>query len=235
MSKAKIFLAGASGAIGFPLASLLVEKGYQVIGTTRRPENLQRLRSVGADPVLVDVYDKESLQQIVQKVSPDIVIHQLTDLPYGLPAERMGEGRLNNNRIRLVGTKNLIEALSGLAPRRMIVQSIAFMYKEGPIPHQETDELASSELTQFEEMVLNSGFDTTVLRYGRFYGPRTGVEKLATACRVHVLAAAHAAVLAMTLTQHSVYNVCEDSEYADNSRLLTESGWNPEPSGNRWS
>jgi len=77
-----VFLAGASGAVGLPLARLLVRTGsYAVFGTTRKFDTAQRLRKVGVTPVVVDVYDPLKLKSELQRVKPDIVIHQLTDLP----------------------------------------------------------------------------------------------------------------------------------------------------------
>ena len=227
MDQKKVFLAGASGAIGFPLAKLLVKNGYAVTGTTRKMEKAETLRKVGIKPVIIDVYDAEKLRKILQSESPDIVIHQLTDLPFGLPPERMKEGITRNNRMRLRGTQNLLDAMAGLSVTRFLVQSIAFMYQDGKLPHPETDRLSSKELERFETIASNGGFDATILRYGRFYGEGTGVDIVDEDCRVHISAAARATILALQKMKYGVYNVCEDRTYADNARFISETGWDP--------
>lgn len=83
MSK-KIFLAGATGAIGQVLSRLLVADGWDVYGTTRSENKVALLQEMGVKPVVVDVYDAEQLKKIVADIKPEVVIHQLTDLPYAL-------------------------------------------------------------------------------------------------------------------------------------------------------
>ena len=229
MDGTRVYVAGAAGAIGLPLVKMLVSAGYSVIGTTRRADRAATLRQIGVTPELVDVYDRESLALSLRKHRPEVVIHQLTDLPYGLPKEQMEEGRRRNEQIRLVGTRNLIDGLAGLPARRLIVQSIAFMYAPGPQPHPESDALGSPGLVEFERLALDSGYGPIILRYGRFYGEGTGVDGVDAPCRVHVTAAAQAAVLALQPLRERVYNVCEDAEYADNRSFISETGWNPRP------
>ncbi|MBS1818751.1 MAG: NAD(P)-dependent oxidoreductase [Acidobacteria bacterium] len=221
---AVVFVAGATGAIGFPLVVALVERGWRVVGTTRKREGAERLRVVGVIPEVVDVYDRGALTACVRRHDPAVVIHQLTDLPYGVPREQMAEAIERNNRIRLIGTRHLLDAV-GDTPLRLIVQSIAFMYADGPIPHREDDPLSSPALESFERMVLDSPHDCTVLRYGRFYGERTGVDRVSLPCRVNVTAAVHATLLAIEPMAHRVYNVCEDAEYADPGRFVAETSW----------
>ena len=224
-----IFLAGASGAVGLPLAKLLVSTGdYAVFGTTRNPATAQRLREIGVTPVLVDVYDPSRLKSELQSVKPDIVIHQLTDLPYGLPKDRMPAAQIRNSRIRAEGTRNLIEAIRPIELERFLVQSIAFMYAEGPLPHTEAEPNGTEPLREFENMPLDYSPNTRIMRYGRFYGPGTGVDKLELPCRVHVEAAAQACYLLLSEGTGRIYNVCEDSDYASNSRIMAETSWNPD-------
>lgn len=227
MSNSRIFIAGAAGAIGLPLSKMLISLGDEVIGTTRQTDRAKLLSGIGVIPEIVDVYDHHAVANVLKKYQPEIVIHQLTDLPYGLPKNLMDEGRKKNNNIRLVGTKNLIDGLSGIPVKRLIVQSIAFVYAEGKLPHQESDLLASADLEKFEKLVLESPFDATILRYGQFYGERTGIEKVETACRVNVIAAAKATVLSLKKMNERVYNICEDSEYADNKKFISETKWDP--------
>src|SRR4051812_45376841 len=98
--KARIFIAGATGAIGRPLSRLLVAEGWQVIGSTRKPERAAELRALGVEPVIVDVFDAEALRTALLAARPDIVIHQLTDLPPGLDPAKLDAGRVRNARIR---------------------------------------------------------------------------------------------------------------------------------------
>ena len=92
----RVFLAGATGAIGAALVPLLVNAGYEVHGTTRRSERAAVLRTLGAQPVVVDVFDAHALSAAVQRIAPAAVIHQLTDLPPGLDPRHMGEAILRN-------------------------------------------------------------------------------------------------------------------------------------------
>ncbi len=223
-----MLVAGATGAIGWPLVAALVARGHPVVGTTRSTEKAERLAQIGAVAAVVDVYDRDRLARIVQAHRPAIVVHQLTDLPYGVPREQMAAGRERNDRIRLVGTRNLLDAI-GRTPIRLIVQSIAFAYADGPLPHSEEDALGSAALESFERMVLESPHDSTILRYGRFYGDRTGVARVDASCRVSVSAAVEATMLALSPLTHPIYNVCEDAEYADNRRFILETGWVPSP------
>ncbi|HEY4203465.1 MAG TPA: NAD(P)H-binding protein, partial [Xanthobacteraceae bacterium] len=87
----RIFLAGASGAIGQRLAPLLRDAGHHVTGTTRSAAKLDRLRRLGVEPVVVDVFDAAALTHAVGSARPDVVIHQLTDLPPALAPELMAD------------------------------------------------------------------------------------------------------------------------------------------------
>jgi uncharacterized protein YbjT (DUF2867 family) len=144
----RIFLAGASGVIGRRLVPLLLEAGHTVAGMTRSQGRL--VESLGAEPVLCDVYDAERLRAAVRSFAPELVLHQLTDLPDDL--DRLEESLAANERIRTEGTRNLIAAAEGV---KLVAQSIAF--PPGAAEH--------------ERLVLDAG--GVVLRYGRFYGPGT--------------------------------------------------------------
>lgn len=222
-----IFVAGATGAVGRVMCRLLVDAGYEVTGITRAPEKAPFLESLGVKPAVVNVYDTERLNAAVRAAQPNVVIHQLTDLPYGVPKEKMAEARFNNAKIRDVGTRNLIQACQGLGVTRFIAQSIAFSYQDGRLPHVESDPLASESLAAFENQVLTGNFEGIILRYGRFYGPHTGAETLEGPNRVHVDAAAQAALLAVTHGQPGVYNIAEDEEDVTSQKAIRELGWNP--------
>lgn len=156
----RVFLAGASGAIGRQLVPLLVEAGHEVAGMTRSPGKVEMLRELGAEPVVVDAYDAPKLVEAVVAFEPDLVMHQLTDLPPN-PAEIPARGSANA-RIRTEGTRNLIAAAEAAAGEpKLLVQSIAWELPAG----------AHASVEEHERMVLDAG--GIVVRYGRFYGPGT--------------------------------------------------------------
>jgi nucleoside-diphosphate-sugar epimerase len=106
----RIFLAGASGAIGRRLAPLLLQNGWRVFGSTRSEERAAELKKAGVEPVVVDVFDADALLNHLYEIRPEVVIHQLTDLPYALDASKMTAALVRNARLRDVGTRNLIAA-----------------------------------------------------------------------------------------------------------------------------
>src|SRR5581483_451029 len=114
----RIFFAGASGVIGTRLVPLLVQGDHQVAGMTRTPEKIALLRELGAEPVVCDVYDAERLTDAVSAFAPDVVMHQLTDLPDDV--KRLALFVRRNNRIRTEGTRNLIAAAGAGGARRFI-------------------------------------------------------------------------------------------------------------------
>src|SRR6185312_638361 len=106
----RIFLAGASGAIGRRLVPLLLDAGHQVIGTTRHSETAMMLARAGIVPIVVDVFDAPALTAAVGAAQPAVVIHQLTDLPRELDGTRIAASALGNALIRSEGTRNLVAA-----------------------------------------------------------------------------------------------------------------------------
>jgi len=173
----KILLAGATGAIGKRLVPLLLEAGYQVVGTTRAPSRAESLRAAGVEPMVVDVFDRASLMRVVVAARPDIVIQQLTHLPPGLAPSQMVEGTRRNARMRSEGTTNLVAAALEAGVPRFIAQSIAWMYTPGPEPHAEDDTLdihaqgtraiTVTGVANLERLVLASPpIEGIVLRYG---------------------------------------------------------------------
>ena len=176
----RIFLAGASGVIGVRLIPLLVTAGHEVAGMTRSPEKAQRLRGLGAEPVVCDVYDAGALAEAVKAFGTELVMHQLTDLPDR--AEQIGDYRDRNNRIRTEGTRNLIAAMKAAGADRLIAQSIAWRPPAG-----------GEAVEEHERLVLDAG--GVVLEYGTFYGPGTyGGDRVPDHPRIHVEEAARRTV-----------------------------------------
>jgi uncharacterized protein YbjT (DUF2867 family) len=157
----RVFLAGATGVIGIRLVPLLVEAGHVVAGMTRSPEKLDQVVAVGAEPVLCDVFDAETLIASVTSFRPDLLMHQLTDLPGHedeLPAYAS-----RNDRMRIEGTRNLVAAAKAAGTPRFLAQSIAWR----PSGRGEA-------VDSLEEQVL--GIGGVAVRYGRLYGPGTFYE-----------------------------------------------------------
>jgi nucleoside-diphosphate-sugar epimerase len=236
-----LFLAGASGAIGKRLAPLLVADGWRVVGSTRSAGKVPLLRDMGVEPAVVDVFDAASLRNVVAEAQPEVVMHQLTDLPHALEASKMAEALVRNARLREQGTRNLISAAVAAGARRLIAQSIAFVYADGPLPHREEDPLlplshpVHGETTRgvmsLERQVLDAPLEGVVLRYGFFYGPGTGFEAPTGPGSVHVDAAAWAAVLAITRAVPGIYNVAEADGTVTTDKaariLAWDSSWRP--------
>lgn len=229
-SSRRVFVAGAGGAIGQVLCPLLIQDGWNVTGTTRSPERADRLRALGVTPVVVDVFDRQALIDAVSKAQPQVVMHQLTDLPKEATPENMAAARVRNAHLREVGTDNLVAAALSAGATRMIVQSIAFAYAAGPQPCTEESPLdasSHSSLIKMEQLVLGSGLEAVVLRYGRLYGPNTWTLTPPRPGPLHVDAAADAARRAMTLGQ-GIYNIAEDDGTVTSEKAHRELQWRAE-------
>lgn len=235
MSK-KIFLAGATGAIGQVLSRLLVADGWDVYGTTRSENKVALLQEMGVKPVVVDVYNAEQLKKSMADIQPEIVIHQLTDLPYALDEKEMEAALARNARLRTEGTKNLVDAAVNAGSKRIIAQSISFIYDEGRTPHVEEDALLPlthpvygetvEGVMNLERQVVESGVEGIVLRYGLLYGPKTGFDAPIAPASVHVEAAAKAAELAVTKGVTGIYNVAEADQSLSSEKAIKAFGWN---------
>lgn len=155
----RVFVAGASGVIGVRLVPLLVAAGHTVAGLTRTPAKAQTLAELGAQPVVADALDRDGLARVVRAFAPDVVLHQLTDLPDDL-ADIEAYSAAGARMLR-DGTRNLVDAADGA---HVVAQSIAWQ-AEG-----ETG-LAYAAL---EATVLDAGGG--VVRFGQLYGPGTYYE-----------------------------------------------------------
>jgi nucleoside-diphosphate-sugar epimerase len=232
----RIFLAGATGAIGRRLVPLLIAAGHEVTGTTRSPEAARELKASNVQPAIVDVYDAAALARAMTDARAEIVIHQLTDLPRSFDAKEMAAAYSRNARIRIEGTRNLVAAAKAAAARRFIVQSIAFAYAPGREPYGEDDPLNLTDgprietvrgAADMERQVLESGMEGIVLRYGLFYGPGTWYDQPGPKPSLHVDAAAEAAVLAISRGAPGVYNIADNDGVVSIEKARRELGFDP--------
>jgi nucleoside-diphosphate-sugar epimerase len=159
----RIFMAGGSGVIGLRLIPLLTGAGHAVAAMTRSPDKKDLLAGLGAEPVVCDVFDAQALTAAVTGFGPDLVMHQLTDLPDR--ADQIAEFGRRNSRMRLEGTRNLLAAAQAAGAERFLAQGISW---------ELDNERARGANAAFERMVLQAG--GVVIRYGQFYGPGTYYE-----------------------------------------------------------
>ena len=181
----RVFVAGASGAVGRTLIPLLTENGHTVVGTTRSPEKVAALRALGAEPVVLDGLDRDGVVAAVAGARPDALVHEMTALSGPFDLRRFDRTFALTNRLRTEGTDHLVEAARAAGVERIVAQSYAgwpHARVGGPVKSEE-DPLDSdpaprhrttiAAIRHLEERVLGAG--GMVLRYGAFYGPGTGM------------------------------------------------------------
>jgi len=233
----RIFFAGASGAIGRRLTPLLLTAGHEVTGSTRSPETARQLNAAGIHGVVADVFDASALRDAVVNARPEIVIHQLTDLPRDVEDEaQLAASYPRNARIRTEGTRNLIASAQAASALRFIVQGVAFAYAPGAEPHPETDPLNVSEgpravtvraAADMERQALSSGMEAIVLRYGFLYGPGSWHADPIRKPPLHIDAAAQATLLAVTRGRPGIYNIAEEDGTVSIAKARAELGFDP--------
>jgi 2-alkyl-3-oxoalkanoate reductase len=230
----KVLVIGASGAVGLPLVSQLVDRGHEVVGTSRTQERAETLRTLGAEPAVLDVLDREAVRRMVLETRPDAIVHQATALAGGLDFKRFAETFAQTNRIRTEGTDNLLSAAKEAGVERFVAQSyagITYARVGGPVK-TEDDPLDESlpeavqgtveAIKHLESAVLDAG--GVALRYASFYG--AAIDPMRDAVRgrkvpivgdgggvwslIHVVDAAAATVLALERSEPGVYNVADD-------------------------
>ena len=232
----KVLVAGATGAVGGALVPALIRAGHTVVGTTRSPQNAERLRAAGAEALVVDVLDARATLEAVRRAEPEAIIHQATSLKGAGNLRKFDQEFALTNRLRTEGTDNLLAAAPGA---RFIAQSYAgwpFAREGGPVKTEENalDADVGKEARQtlagirrLEETVVAAG--GLALRYGAFYGPGTSVSRegpIADAIRkrkfpivgsgagiwsfTHVDDVAAATIRALEHGAAGVYNVVDD-------------------------
>ena len=184
----RIFVAGATGAIGKRLVPLLVQAGHSVTGTTRSAAKAGSLRSAGAEPAIVDALNAAAVAAAVEQARPEVIIHELTAIPPDLDLRKFEEQFRLTNRLRTEGTDYLLAAARSAGVRRFIAQSYAgwpYVRSGGPVK-TEDDPLDPNPpagfretiraLRHVESAVLEApGMEGIVLRYGGFYGPGNAI------------------------------------------------------------
>jgi nucleoside-diphosphate-sugar epimerase len=240
MDTLRIFIAGATGAVGRHLVPMLVERGHHVTGTTR--SRADELRALGAEPVLVDPLDAAAVRDAVVAARPDVVVHQLTALAGLGMGRNFDKAFALTNRLRTEGTDNLIAAARAAGARRLVWQSYAgwpYAPEGGPVkseddpldpapPADARETLAA--IRYLEDAVIGArDMEGFVLRYGGFYGPGTSLEPGADHAElvrkrkfpiggdgsgvwsfVHIVDAAQATVAAIEGGRPGIYNVVDD-------------------------
>ena len=236
----RVFVAGATGAIGRPLVPKLVAAGHEVTGMTRSQQRAGALRRAAARAVVTDAFDADVVRSAVSQARAEVVVHQLTALPDRLDL-RDKELYSATNRLRSEGTGILLDAAREAGARRFVCQSIAFAYAPGgdPVKSEEAPLMENlpgnfgdgvRAIARMEREVLDAeGLEGLVLRYGFFYGPGTYYGEDGSATRdvrrrrmpvvgrgsgtvsfVHLDDAADATVIAVERGGPGVYNIVDD-------------------------
>ena len=256
----KVFIAGATGAVGRPLVDQLIKAGHAVTGLARDEKSAKKLRDQGATAAVADALDARAVHEAVAHSKPDVVINQLTSLPKRYTPETMQAAVEPDHRLRRDGGANLQAAAAAAGAKRYILQSCAFWYEEGPGLAEEGASLAVNatpyiaqgsrfyrELEQSATAVR--GPEVVFLRYGFLYGPTTWYARDGDAAEqvrrrenpivgngqgvwswVHVEDAAAAAVLALDRGSAGAYNIVDDDPSPLREWLPAFANWLGAPS-----
>ncbi|GFJ85867.1 dTDP-glucose 4,6-dehydratase [Phytohabitans houttuyneae] len=232
----RVFVTGATGALGRHLVPGLVAAGHQVTATTRSPGKVAQLRAAGAEPVIVDGLDREAVITAVLAAEPDVIVHQMTALAQMRGLRNVDRVFAATNELRTRGTDNLLAAAARAGTRRVVAQGHNFVYERsgGPIKTEEDPVVArpirSAERTiaaikYVDRTVPQTAEEGIVLRYGTFYGPGAS-DPMVEAVRkrqlpiigggtgiwsfIHTADAAAATLAAIERGTPGVYNVVDD-------------------------
>ena len=236
----RVFVAGATGALGKQLVPRLVEAGHEVHGMTRHESKQAMLHEMGAVPVVADALSSDQVAEAVGRSRPDVIVHQLTALA-GVGLRSLKRGAAMTNRLRTDGTDNLLSAGHTVGVRRFVAQSNFALYARtgGPVKSEDDplDPAPPGKLREglaairhLEEAVMDARWtEGIVLRYGGFYGPGTNMApggELFEMIRkrrfpligggggiwsfIHIADAAEATVAAVEHGKRGVYNIVDD-------------------------
>ncbi|HUA31436.1 MAG TPA: NAD(P)-dependent oxidoreductase [Streptosporangiaceae bacterium] len=178
----RVFVTGATGALGRHLVPGLIAAGHEVTATTRTPAKVAGLREAGAEPVILDGLDRDAVIAAVQAASPDVIVHEMTALADMRSLRNMDRVFAGTNELRTRGTDNLLEAAERAGTRRVIAQSAERMNeRSGGLVKTEEDPLdprpvksaarTVAAIGHVEQTVPERAPEGLVLRYGSFYGP----------------------------------------------------------------
>ncbi len=233
----RVFVAGATGAIGRYLIPDLVAAGHQVTGSTRSPAKAGDLGKAGATPVIFDGLDREAVLKAVQAAQPEVIVHQMTALASMRNFRRFDTEFAATNELRRNGTDYLLEAAQAAGTRRFIAQSFIGwnnLRTGGPVKSEEDpldpDPLPATRqsmaaIRHVEQTVPQAVPEGLVLRYGMFYGPGASESMLDIVRKrqmpvigggtgiwsfIEVTDAAAATALAVTRGEPGVYNIVDD-------------------------
>jgi nucleoside-diphosphate-sugar epimerase len=230
----RVLVVGASGAIGTRLVPQLIDRGHEVIGTSRSPGNAERIRAFGAKPIALDLLDRRAVRNAVLETELDAIVHQATALADVRFSKNLDRSFAQTNRLRREGTDALLAAAREAGVPRFVAQSFANMRyaREGGPAKTENDPLdpapvegmreTSAAMTYLDEVVTEAG--GIALRYGNFYGAHNDglVEPVrkrqfpivgdgdGVASFVHLDDAAAATVLALEHDGPAIYNIVDD-------------------------
>jgi 2-alkyl-3-oxoalkanoate reductase len=184
----KVFVAGATGALGRPLVRQLVERGHEVTGMTRSESKTELLRELGAEPAVADALDPDAVARAVAEAEPDVIVHQMTAIEASFNPRRMEQEFEATNRLRTEGTDHLLAAGRAVGVKRFVAQSFApWPYaRTGGMVKSEDDPLDSTPpaevrttldaIKYLEDAVTGADWTEGIaLRYGGFYGPGTSI------------------------------------------------------------
>ena len=230
----RVLVAGASGAIGTPLVGQLIERGHEVVGSSRSAERAERVKAMGAEPVVLDLLDAHAVRKVVLESRPDAIVHQATALANVRFSRNLDSTFAETNRLRTEGTDALLAAAREAEVNRFVAQSFASMRyaREGGWVKSEEDPLDSdpvagtretnAAMRYLDETVTAAG--GVVVRYGGFYG--AGNDGMVEPVRkrqfpivgdgggvssfIHVDDAAAATVLALEQGATGIFNVVDD-------------------------
>ena len=230
----RVFLTGASGAIGTRLVPQLIGRGHEVIGTTTSPESAERVRALGAEAIVLDLLDPRAVREAVRDAQPEAIVHEATALASVRFTRNLDKSFVATNRLRTEGTDALLAAAREAGVSRFVAQSFAAMRyartggwvktEDDPLDPVPLDGMRDvlAALNHLERAVRGAG--GIVLRYGLFYGAENDglVEPVRKrqfpivgdgagySTFVHLEDAAAATVLALDRDGPAIFNIADD-------------------------